>query len=236
MDAVKVLGALLGQRAGRPGSGGNILGQVLNGIAAAKEAERHRDHHQHHDPRFAPQHHSPLEHIVRDSVSRHRQAGGQLPPMATQWYDQHHGHGARPPKVRNVPKPRHDVDDHRHGSGLGYNQRAEILVTAMIMAAQADGELDAAEQDRIIQQLQPLDREESDFLRKAFRRRHDIHDFAHSVPNGMEYEVYQVTLMAIDLDTQHEAEYLRNLATCLRIEPQVCNQVHHRFGAPALYR
>jgi hypothetical protein len=35
MDAMKVLGGLLSQRAGRPGTGGGLLGQVLNGVAAA---------------------------------------------------------------------------------------------------------------------------------------------------------------------------------------------------------
>tara|TARA_R110002049_G_scaffold72490_7_gene187594 strand:- start:177424 stop:178224 length:801 start_codon:yes stop_codon:yes gene_type:complete len=266
MDAVKVLGALLGQRSGRSGNAGNVLGQVLNGIAAAKEQH---DQQGHRDPRFDHRHHTPLEQIVRDSVSRHHRSGGHLPSSATQWmernrgydprgygtpgfdprgrnpraHDSHrhdsHRHGSQPPTVRSVPRPRHDVDDdhdHRHGSGLGYHQRAELLITAMIMAAQADGKLDEAEQDRIVQQLQPLDRDESDFLRREFRRRHDVHDFVHSVPNGMEYEIYQVTLMAIDLDTQHEANYLRELVKCLRIDPQVCNQMHRRYNAPTLFR
>jgi hypothetical protein len=232
MDVAKIFGALLSQRAGRSGSSSKVLEQVLNGIAAAKQQQQHPD------PRFAPQHHSPFESLVRDSVSRHHRGGGQVPPMASQWMEKTYGRSAPAPTVRNVPRPRHDVDDHRHdhGSGLGRNQRAEILVTAMIMAAQADGKLDAAEQDRIVQQLQPLDRAESDFLRRAFGRRHDVHEFVHSVPNGMEYEVYQVTLMAIDLDTQQEADYLRELAKCLRIAPQVCNQMHQRYNAPLLYR
>ena len=234
MDAVKVLGAMLSQRAARNGGKGAVLGQVLSGIAAAKQAQEIRDHH---DPRFDHrQHHAPFEHMVRDGVSRYHQGGGRNYQPGVQWAEQHHGNHAQPPKVRSVPRPRDDHDrDRRHGSGLGYDQRAELLVMAMIMAAQADGKLDAAEQDKIVQQLAPLDRAESDFLRREFGRRHDIHDFVRTVPAGMEYEVYQVSLMAMHLDTKHEAEYMRSLAECLRIEPQVCNQIHQRVGAPTIY-
>ncbi len=230
MDAVRVLGAMLSHRAARNGGRGAVLGQVLNGIAEAKA--QHRS--QHHDPRFDHRHHAPLERMVRDGVSRYHHGGGGLYPPGGQWVNQHRP--AQPPTVRGVPRPRHDDhDDHRHGSGLGYNQRAELLTLAMIMAAQADGKLDAAEQDNIIQQLQPLDRAESDFLRREFGRRHDVHEFVHDVPAGMEYEVYQVSLMAMHLDTKHEADYMRALAECLRIQPQVVNQIHQRIGAPLLY-
>ena len=255
MDTVKVLGSLLSQRAARNGGKGAVLGAVLNGIAQAKEAENAR---RHNDPRFDHRHHAQLERMVRDGVGRYHQGGGQLYPQGGQWAQQHYPRGGYPnvpgpmpypgggrpiggrpgaaPTVRGVPKPRvdrHDNDD--HCSGLGYYQRAELLIRAMVMATQADGKLDAAEQDRIVQQLQPLDQNESEFLRKEFRRRHDLDEFVASVPNGMEYEIYQVSLMAIHLDTRQEADYLRALARQLRIEPQLCNQLHARFGAQPLF-
>ena len=239
MDAVRVLGGLLSQRAARNGGKGAVLGQVLTGIANAKEAKEYRERAQQFDPRFDHRRHSPLESIVRDGVSRHHHRGGHLPPHMSNWAQQHgpqyrYPYG-QPEKVRNVPEPRHRDHDHRHDSGLGYNQRAELLIQAMIMGAQADGQLDTAEQDRIVQQLHPLDRAESEYLRRQFGRRHDVHEFVHSVPPGMEYEVYQVSLMAMDLDTRAEAEYLRALAQCLRIEPHVCNEIHRRVGAPNLF-
>jgi uncharacterized membrane protein YebE (DUF533 family) len=240
MDAVKILGGLLSQRAARTGGAGQVLGQVLNGIAAAKEQKERQ---QHMDARFDHhRHHSPLEGLVRDSVSRHHHGGGQLPPHVSNWAQQHgpryRTQHQRVETVRRAPEPRHDVRDHHqheHGSGLGYHQRAELLIQAMIMAAQADGKIDSVEQDRIVQQLQPLDRAESDFLRREFGRRHDVHAFVHALPLGMEYEVYQISLMAMDLDTRKEADYMRALAKCLRIEPQICNNLHRQFGAPNLY-
>lgn len=110
-----------------------------------------------------------------------------------------------------------------------------MLIIAMIMAAQADGQLDSAEQNNIIAKLQPLDRREEDFLRDHFRRRHDVEAFVREIPNGMEYEVYSISLAAIHLDTQAEAHYLRTLAQCMRLSPQEVNVIHHRYGAPPLY-
>lgn len=105
----------------------------------------------------------------------------------------------------------------------------------MIVAAQAGGKIDHAEQDWIVSELRPLDRDEVERSRRAFPRRHDVHEFVHKIPNGMEYEVYQVSLMAIDLDTKLEAASRRDLAKCLRIDPVVCNRLHLRCGAPTLF-
>ena len=218
MDATRILGGLLANRTGRTRGNGQILGQVLNGVAAITEAAN-QGH------RFPPAHHAPLESIVRDSVYRHHHRGGRFPPAADQWI--------RAQPVQRVPKPRHDHDQHH--SGRNYAQRAELLITAMVMAAQADGQLDQAEQDQIIQQLQPLDRAEADFLRRQFARRHDMEAFVHEIPNGMEYEVYSISLMAINLDTNAEARYLRALGECMRLQPHEVNAIHQRLGAPLLY-
>lgn len=221
MDAVKVLGAMLGNRAGRATGNGQVLGQILNGVANITHAANSGN-------RFPPTHHQPLERIVRDSVHRHHQAGGRFPAPADPWL--------RQPPAQRVPTPRHD-DDHHHGhhAAISYRKRAELLITAMVMASQADGQLDQAEQDRIIQQIQPLDAAEAEFLRRQFRRRHDVERFVDEIPNGMEYEVYSVSLMAIHLDTRAEASYLRSLAECMRLSPQEVNGIHARMGAPALY-
>ena len=206
MDAVRILGGLLGNRAGRASGNGQVLGQVLNGVTNIVAASNQ-------GPRFPPAHHAPFEHIVRESVRRHHHAGGQYGGPVGGWIQNQ-------PPAQRVPTPRHD-DDHHHGhhAGVSYRQRAELLITAMVMAAQADGQLDAQEQDRIIQQLQPLDRAESDFLKRQFKRRHDVERFVREIPTGMEYEVYQVSLMAMHLDTQVEAQYLRALAECMRMTP-----------------
>ncbi|TWU46262.1 hypothetical protein Poly51_56580 [Rubripirellula tenax] len=251
MDAVKILGGLLSQRAARTGGNGAVLGQILNGIADSNAGDHPRQQRQRHDdavdprladprladprqvdPRFDPRFQQPFQDIVRDGVHRHHRGGGRLAPQASQWVQRPE---YQPPTVRHAPQPRHGDHHHDHHSGLGYHRRAEILIEAMVMAAQSDGRIDKLEQDRIVDQLQPLDPDEVAFLRREFGRRHDVHAFIHDLPRGMEYEVYQVSLMAIDVDTQLEANYLREFAKCLRIDPQVCNQIHRRCGAVCLW-
>ena len=51
----------------------------------------------------------------------------------------------------------------------------------------------------------------------------------------MEQQVYLMSLMAIDLDSNDEAHYLDQLAKGLNISKEVCNQIHAKVGAPAIY-
>lgn len=218
MDAVRVLGAMLGNRAGRSPRHGQILGDVLNGVAQiARSAQPAAP------SRFPSSHHAPFEQMVRDSVARRHRQGGRFPGAVDPWLS---GGGRSIP----VPPPQHDRQHHDHHAGVAYHQRAEILITAMIMAAQADGRIDPKEQDEIISQLQPLDANEAEFLRREFARPHDVRVFASEVPRGMEYEVYSVSLMAIDVDTRAEASYLQQLAECLGINRSDCNAIHARYG------
>ena len=51
----------------------------------------------------------------------------------------------------------------------------------------------------------------------------------------MEQQVYAVSLMAIDLDSDAEAQYLNQLAQGIGMKPEVCNEIHQQLGAPQLY-
>ncbi|WP_404306346.1 DUF533 domain-containing protein [Neorhodopirellula lusitana] len=229
MDAARVLGALLGNRAGRTPRNGQILNEVLNGVASVTRAANQQSRHTPRRPeRFPPSHHAPFEHMVRDSVARRHRQGGKFPNAMDPWIT---GAGRSIP----APPPNHDHHHHGHHAGVSYNQRAEILVIAMIMAAQADGRIDQREQDEIIQKLHPLDPTEVAFLRREFQRPHDVHVFARQIPRGMEYEVYSISLMAIDVDTRAEVAYLRQLAECLEISGPDCDDIHHRYGYRNLF-
>lgn len=52
----------------------------------------------------------------------------------------------------------------------------------------------------------------------------------------MEQQVYAMSLMAIDLDGNPEAQYLHQLAQATGMEPGVVNQIHERLEAPKIYR
>lgn len=115
------------------------------------------------------------------------------------------------------------------------NQQAEILLKAMLNAAKADGEIDKAEQARIIKHLDDVSPEEEQFLKTELSTPLDTPGFIRSVPRGMEQQVYLMSLTAIDLDSKVEAEYLHQLAQGLSIDQQTCNAIHDQVGAPKLY-
>ncbi len=129
------------------------------------------------------------------------------------------------------------TDAHRHeDDNLPLkNERALLLVRAMINAAKADGKFDQAEQKKIIDHLDSPDRETMDFVQKELSAPLDLPEFIRSIPMGMEQQVYTMSLIAIDLDTGTEADYLVQLSKGLRIPDDVREKIHRRIGAPSVY-
>ncbi|MEL6107024.1 MAG: DUF533 domain-containing protein, partial [Planctomycetota bacterium] len=125
------------------------------------------------------------------------------------------------------PEPREEDD---------LNEQAVVLIRAMIGAAKSDGQVSEAEQREITGQLGHLSANEIQFLRKEFARPSDPRAIAWDTPLGMEEQVYTISLAAIDLDENKEAEYLADLAHGLRLQPKHCNQIHQRYGAPIIFR
>jgi hypothetical protein len=113
---------------------------------------------------------------------------------------------------------------------------AALALRAMIQAVKCDGELDKAEERKLMDQLGEAAREEVAFVNAELQRPVDVDGLARQVPNGMEEQVYLVSLMAIDLDNQREATYLAALAKALELSPQEVNGLHDRMGAPRMYR
>lgn len=116
------------------------------------------------------------------------------------------------------------------------NRRAEILIRAMINAAKADGHVDEQEQENILQRVGDVDQEEAEFLRREIASPLDIQAFIRSVPRGMEQEVYTISLMGIQLDEQSEARYLIDLAQGLGLSADTCNDIHRELGAPEIFQ
>jgi len=138
---------------------------------------------------------------------------------------------------RDAPNPRPDDTDFLP---QGVDQReaadqATLIIRAMINAAKADGSIDQEEQDKIIAKLGDITQAEADFVRSEFNAPLDVDAFVQSIPRGMEQQIYAVSLMAIDLDNNKEAQYLADLANGLRIQPELANQIHDQLGAPQIF-
>lgn len=235
MNAIEVLGAILGKRAasasgpqrggqqrGVQQGGGNIGGlgrDILNHVLEKKRREKAAEQARQRTAQRSHRHGGErLEDIMHDVHGRWQQRPGAQPQRSHASHGHQHHH------------PHHGYDDNQ------LNERSVVLIRAMINAAKADGEIDKCEQDEIVGRLGRLDSEEARFLQQEFRRPLDVHAFAHDVPRGMEEEVYAISLMAIDLDTRPEAHYLTELAGCLRLDPCVCNDIHEHYGAPKIFR
>lgn len=114
-------------------------------------------------------------------------------------------------------------------------QQAELMLRAMISAAKADGEIDEVEQKKIAEHLEDISPDELELVRSIMKESNDMNALVNSVPKGMEQQVYFMSLLAIDLDSKAEAEYLNQLAQGLNVSQEMSNQIHEKLGAPLLY-
>ncbi len=116
------------------------------------------------------------------------------------------------------------------------NDQAALMIRAMVNAAKSDGDIDQQEQQNIVGKLGgDVGAEEAQFIRNEMAAPLDVNGFVRSVPQGMEQQVYLISLMAINLDNKSEAVYLDQLAKGLNISEQQSNQLHAEVGAPQLY-
>ena len=110
------------------------------------------------------------------------------------------------------------------------------MIRAMVNAAKSDGRVDEKEQENIISKLgDDVSQDEIAFLKQEFAAPVDVAAFAKSVPQGLEQQIYALSLTSIDLDTNNEAQYLGQLAQGLNLDPNLCNQIHDHVGAPKIF-
>lgn len=116
------------------------------------------------------------------------------------------------------------------------NAVAGLMLKAMIQAAKSDGKIDDAEKQRLLGHLgEDLDEDERNFIREQMATPVDAQALAREVPNGLEAQVYLMSLLAIDLDSQAEAQYLNDLAKALGVDQGTVNQIHSEAGVKPLY-
>jgi len=112
---------------------------------------------------------------------------------------------------------------------------AGLMLRAMIQAAKSDGRIDEGEKKKLMNNLGDATPDEQNFVRKELQAPIDIPGLCAQVPDGLGAQVYAMSVMAIDLDSQAEARYLNDLAQGLGLGHDDVNQIHAHFGLPALY-
>ena len=114
-------------------------------------------------------------------------------------------------------------------------EAAGLLIRAMLQAAKADGQIDEAEKQKLLGRLGDLDQNEVNFINAELNRGVDLDGLVRDTPRGMEQQVYMMSLMGIDLDSQQEAQYLHDLGGALGMDRNQVNQVHEMLGVQSLY-
>ncbi|WP_022707122.1 DUF533 domain-containing protein [Paracoccus zeaxanthinifaciens] len=116
------------------------------------------------------------------------------------------------------------------------NAVAALMLRAMIQAAKSDGHVDDAEKQRLLGHLgDDLDDDERNFIREQMSRPVDAQDLARDVPQGLEAQVYLMSLLAIDFDNEAEARYLNDLAVAMGLDRGTVNDIHREAGVMPLY-
>ncbi len=109
------------------------------------------------------------------------------------------------------------------------DREAKILVKAMINAAKADGEIDEEEQQRIIGKLDDdgLSEEEKNFFQDEAAAPLDLEGVIASAEGRPEMgaQIYAASLLAIEVDTAEEKEYMQNLAEGLGLGSEVVSYI-----------
>ena len=109
------------------------------------------------------------------------------------------------------------------------------MLAAMIQAAKSDGTFDEAEKGKLLDQLGDVDAEEAAFVQAQLQAPVDVDALVRETPNGMAGQIYAMSLLGIDLDTQKEAQYLHKLAQGYGMKPAEVNDIHAQMGVPSLY-
>lgn len=113
--------------------------------------------------------------------------------------------------------------------------KARLLLTAMVSAAKADGQIDPAEMHNILTKLDQAgaDGEARAFVREQMLEPLDLDALIRQVNSPeLASEVYTVSLLSIQVDTDEERDYLSRLAEGMGLLPEVVRQIHVSLGAP----
>jgi len=230
MNPIEILGGLLGQKAGGSGTGADILKEILMGGSkrAAPQSAPARTPQEMTEQEVDRQARE-LEDLL--NVANSRSSGRPMPQAQPQQQPrvqqqpqarQPGGWGQESPASRRMDSP---LDD----AAARQEEQAMILIRAMVNAAKCDGQISQAEQQAILSKLENPSQEAIQFLREEFSKPLDVREFAWSVPVGLEQQVYSMSLIAIDVDSDREEKYLRELAHGLRLKTEVCEQMKGRM-------
>jgi Uncharacterized protein conserved in bacteria len=118
--------------------------------------------------------------------------------------------------------------------GAASEENARLMIRAMIMAAKADGEIDAEERTKILDQLSDASEEEIAFVQAELDAPVDPMALAKDAGTMAAAQVYAAALMAISVDTDGEKTFLKGLAQSLMLDEAKQAEIHQSMGKPVI--
>ena len=115
------------------------------------------------------------------------------------------------------------------------DETAGVMLKAMLQAAMSDGRIDASEKQALFKNLGDVSKDEIAFVNTVMDAPVDPKALAREVPSGAEAQTYMMSLIAIDLDSEVEAQYLNKFAVALGLEERQVNRIHAKMDEPPLY-
>ncbi|NEV64659.1 tellurite resistance TerB family protein [Thiorhodococcus minor] len=111
--------------------------------------------------------------------------------------------------------------------------KARLILKGMISIAKSDGEVSVDEVQRIAGKAESygMGKEEEAWLMAQFREPLDLDAFVAEIPNQeVAAEVYAASLLAVEVDTDAERDYLRQLAEKTGLHPMVVQHIRASMG------
>jgi uncharacterized membrane protein YebE (DUF533 family) len=110
----------------------------------------------------------------------------------------------------------------------------ELVLKAMINAAKADGSIEESEVTRIVGKVQEngVDPDSQAFLKSEMEKPMDTAGLVAAARGKPELaaQLYAASLLAIEVDTPAETEYLAQLSASLGLAPSVAQNLHQAVG------
>ena len=155
--------------------------------------------------------------------------GGALAMLATMAFSALKKSGHRNTQVPlGLRAPENDLEVRELENNAG------LILTSMLNAAKADGQIDKAEFQKILGQAKEegLDRETQEFIMAEIKKPIDLNGLCAKARHQPELaaQLYAASLLAIEVDTEAEQAYMQQLGQGLGLDRATLQQLHTMVG------
>lgn len=155
--------------------------------------------------------------------------GGLMAVLASLAFNALKGSGQKNPSI-----PAGLLEPQTEGEQAEMEQSSELILRAMINATKSDGEIDQNEIDRMVGKISEsgIDEEGRNYLMTQLQQPMETEALVAAAQGRPELaaQIYAASLLAIEVDTQAEKDYLDQLAQGLGLTPEITRHIQEMVG------